>query len=195
MIKNILGIALLSLSSLLLGAAPAIVDRGRDWNKWQWEVSEERNGAQITRLASFIELGSGFNYFDGNQWVSSSEDIEVQGNEAVASKGPHKVKFQSNINRAGAIQLWTTSGKKLRSHPLALAMRDGSGARVVFATIKDSIGQLSGSNQIIYPNAFSGIEADIRYVYTRGGFEQDILLHEIITFPERCKGPVALVGL
>ena len=40
------------------------------------------------------------------------------------------------------------------------------------------MGFVAGSNQVIYPNAFTSFKADLRYTYTKAGFEQDIILRE-----------------
>ena len=41
-----------------------------------------------------------------------------------------------------------------------------------------------GSNQVIYPDAFTDFKADLRYTYTKAGFEQDIILREQPPTPE-----------
>jgi hypothetical protein len=35
----------------------------------------------------------------------------------------------------------------------------------------------------VYPNAFAGVQADIRYTYTKGAFEQDVILRETLPSP------------
>jgi hypothetical protein len=47
---------------------------------------------------------------------------------------------------------------------------------VLIAILKDSVGELVGSNQVVYPDAFEGAAASIRYTYTKAGFEQDIVI-------------------
>jgi hypothetical protein len=39
-------------------------------------------------------------------------------------------------------------------------------------------------NVVIFPDAFTDFKADVRYTYTRAGFEQDIILHERPPGPE-----------
>ena len=43
---------------------------------------------------------------------------------------------------------------------------------------------MAGHNQVIYPNAFTDFKADVRYTYTKAGFEQDIILREQPPTPE-----------
>jgi hypothetical protein len=51
---------------------------------------------------------------------------------------------------------------------------DGSNT-VVIATLTNSIGSLTSSNQITYTNCFAGIHADLVCTYRRGGFECDLI--------------------
>ncbi len=48
----------------------------------------------------------------------------------------------------------------------------------------NSVGQLISSNQVVYPNAFEGVDADLLYTYTRAGLEQDIVLEQQLPPPE-----------
>jgi hypothetical protein len=55
---------------------------------------------------------------------------------------------------------------------------------VLIAVLTNSPGYLVGANQVIYPNAFMGIQADLRYTYNKAGVEQDIILREQPPLPE-----------
>src|SRR5207248_5785778 len=103
---------------------------------------------------------------------------------AVARQGQHTVFFAPNINTAGAIDLTSPEGKHIRSHVMGIGYFDSAtGEMAVVGEIKDSIGQLVAANQIVYPDAFTGIKADIRYTYTVAGFEQEIILQEAPASP------------
>jgi len=69
-------------------------------------------------------------------------------------------------------------GRHLRSQVIGLAYYDEATSNsVMFAETKDSIGQLlQSSNQVIYTNAFTDFQADVRYTHTKGKFEQDVIL-------------------
>ena len=54
----------------------------------------------------------------------------------------------------------------------------------MIAELTNSIGLVSGNNQVIYPNAFTGFRADLRYTYTKAGFEQDVILRQRPPTPE-----------
>jgi hypothetical protein len=165
----------------LAGAAegPTVTERGPHHRVVQ-TVKQVINhaGEVVQQPSSYVELATGLHYQTNGQWMESQEAIVIQGNEAVALQGQHKVRFAANINSRGAIDLTTGEGVRLRSHVIGLSYFDTStGNSAMIAEIKDSTGQVSG-NQVTYPDAFTDFKADIRYTYRRGGFEQDIIIKE-----------------
>lgn len=137
---------------------------------------------------SYIELATGLNRFEAasGKWEESKEEIEIVPGGAIARKGQHQVSFAANINIAGAIQTTAPDGKVLRSHVLGLAYTDAAtGESVLIAQPRDSIGEVIG-NQVIYRDAFDGqFRADLRYTYTKAGFEQDVIFRESPPAPEK----------
>jgi hypothetical protein len=76
------------------------------------------------------------------------------------------VVFGNNLNSEGAIDLQSPEGKRFRSNILGLAYYDSAtGNSVLIGQIQDSQGELIASNQVLYPDAFSGVRADVRYTY------------------------------
>ena len=68
---------------------------------------------------------------------------------------------------------------------MGLVYYDSStGSNVLFAELQDSTGQLVASNQVVYPNAFTDCDADVRYTYTRSAFEQDIVVQQQLPTPD-----------
>ena len=136
------------------------------------------DGTVKERKSSYTELATGLHYLKDGQWLESKEEIEIFNGAAVARQGQHQVIFAANLNSPGAIDLLAADGKRFRSHVLGLIYTDyASGKSVMIAEIKDSIGELTVPNQVTYPDAFDGdCVADVRYTYTKGGFEQDIIL-------------------
>jgi len=137
---------------------------------------------------SYKEIGTGLNRLDPatGQWVESREEIELTPDGAIARQGAHQASFSANLNVAGAIQLVTSDGKLLSSHVIGLAYTDAaSGESILIAGVKDTIGEVAG-NQVIYRDAFDGpFKADVRYTYTKGGFEQDVIMRESPPPPEK----------
>jgi hypothetical protein len=154
---------------------------GRDSHSQIWQRLEnfldaEGNTVIRTNIA-FVQLETGMHYRDGEEWKATRELIEPIPGGAVAQHGPHKVIFAENLNTAGAIDMETPDGKRLRSHVLGLAYVDtATGSNVFIAELKDCHGEIVNSNQVVYSDAFKGLKADVRYTYTKAGFEQDIIL-------------------
>ena len=98
----------------------------------------------------------------------------------MARQGQHQVIFAANLNTVGALDLVGPDGRRFRSHVLGLAFTDAaSGQSVLIAEVKDCQGAVLPPNQVFYLDAFAGdCRADVRYTYTLGGFEQDIILQE-----------------
>ena len=160
---------------------------GRDANSRVWERTTYElspSGSVVPQKNRYVELSTGLHYKNAKgEWVESKEEIDILPNgTAAATQGQHQAYFPGNIYQ-GVIELVTPDGKHLRSRPLGLSYDDGS-QTVLIAELKDSVGQLVGPNQVIYPDAFTDFKADLRYTYTKAGFEQDIILREQPSTPE-----------
>lgn len=185
----------LGLLSLCLGGAqclsavvqgePTVTERGPHHRVWsRQDVRTLPDGRAVTNVTSFVELGSGIHRWDAqaSQYVDASDLIEIaaDGSGAFGRNAAYQVHFSPNANTAGAITLITPDGKTLKSHALSLAWFDSAtGRSELFASIKDSIGELHAPNIVIYPDAFDGepgFRADIRYTYRLDGFSQDIVI-------------------
>ena len=165
----------------------SVVARGPNHRVWQKVTYETRpDGSQVSHVKSYTELATGLHYQAANgQWQESREIVEPFPGGAVARHGQYQVIFANNLNTAGAIDIQTRDGKRLRSNVLGLAYYDKStGQSVLIAQIQDSQGQVLGTNQVLYPNAFQGVKADLRYSYQKSRFEQDVILREQPPAPE-----------
>jgi hypothetical protein len=154
---------------------------GANQRVWQKivQTTDLRGNTVLQTNQAYVELADGLNYWDATsqQWLESKEEIDACAGGAIAQYGQHKVIFASNLNTAGAIDLQTPDGKELKSHLLGLGYYDSaSGSSVLIAQIKDCQGQIVGSNQLVYADAFDGVSADVNYTYRRGSFEQDVVL-------------------
>ena len=152
----------------------------KDGNSQVWEKTEyepSADGKQIPHVHRYTELATGLNYLKDGQWTASKEEIQVlPDGGAAAVQGQHQVYFPGDIYQ-GQIELITPDGKHVKSRPMGLSYDDGQNT-VLIAELKDSVGYLVSSNQIVYPDAFTDFKADLRYTYTKAGFEQDIILRE-----------------
>ncbi|HTR43359.1 MAG TPA: choice-of-anchor tandem repeat GloVer-containing protein [Pseudomonadales bacterium] len=157
---------------------PAIVSRDANSRVWQWtEYQKDPNGQAIPKSHSYTELASGLCYQQNGQWLDSQEQIVIQPDgSASCITGQHQVYFPSDIAQ-GVITLVMPDGTQLRSQPIGLSYDDGTNT-VLIAALTNSVGELISANQILYPNAFTGVQADLLYTYTKAGFEQNIIIRE-----------------
>ncbi len=159
---------------------PRIVQRWTDGRIWERVTTYAlTNDTTVFRTNRWTDLASGMHYWDVNHWKESRAEILVTQEGAEARQGPHKVQFSGNINTAGAITITSAEGQTLRAQVVGLAYTDlSTGESVLIASVRDSVGLLLPPNQVLYPAAFDGLLADLRYTYTRQGFEQDVILRE-----------------
>ena len=167
--------------SALPGPTPyTVVAQGANQQVWQSETYEQApNGKTVPHIHQYTELATGLNHLVNGQWVGSSEQIEISpdGSSASATNGQHQVYFPGNVY-SGLIKLVTPDGQTIQSQPIGLSYFDGTNS-VLIAAVTNSTGAiLPSGNQVIYTNAFDGLNADLLYTYTKAGFEQDIVLRE-----------------
>ena len=164
--------------------SPAITARGPDHKTWTRTHRQTRpDGRVVESKSSYTELATGMHFWQDGKWAESDETIEPAPGGAVAHRGPHRVSFAANLNTLGTIQVQSADNKLFRSHILGLAYTDAaSGKSVLIANIKDTQGAISG-NQVHYLDAFKEIKANVRYTYTKAGFEQDVILLEDLPSP------------
>jgi hypothetical protein len=178
-----LGAALVSrpVSGQTTSSDYSIIQRGPHSRVWQsTTLTTNRSGIVTTNLHSYTELCTGLCYFQNGQYVDSTGQITITGTGAAATQGPYTVQWAADASTAGgAVQLTSPDGEQFSSRVFGLALRDVStGSNVLIAEITNSTGALAGNNQIIYPAAFSGLQADIQDTYGLSGFEQNVILRE-----------------
>jgi hypothetical protein len=162
----------------------SIVQRGanhQDWERYTFEKAPD--GSLVAKRHSFVELATGMNYLKNGQWVKSQEQISIlpQGG-AEAVQGQHQAYFPGDIYQ-GVIQLVTPDGKRLKGRPVGISYDDGQNT-VLIAQLTNSTGVLVSPNQVVYPDAFTGVKADLVFTYRKSGFEQDVILREQPPLPE-----------
>jgi hypothetical protein len=166
-----------------------VIERGANHKVVQhltWTTDDK--GEAIAQTNSFTELATGLNYQnEKGEWEESREEIEIlpNGAGAAARHGQHKVVFPPDIYD-GQIEMQTSDGLWLRSRVLGLSYYDKeSGNSVLIAEVTNSVGEVQGKNVVIYPEAFTDIRASLRLIYTKRGFEQDVVLLEQPPSPEK----------
>jgi hypothetical protein len=157
-----------------------IGEQAANQNVWQKivQITDAKGNVTYQTNNAYTELATGLNHLVNGQWVASKEEIDISadGNSALATNGQHQAYFPGDIY-SGQIELVTPDGKQLFSRPVGLSYFDGTNS-VLIAELTNSTGEVVNNNQVIYANAFTDFGADIRYTYTKAGFEQDIILSE-----------------
>jgi hypothetical protein len=165
----------------------SIVQRGPNSRVWQRTIlTTNQSGLVETNINSYTELCTGLCYLQNGQYLDSVEQINITGTGAAATQGPCTVQWAADASTAGgAVQLTSPGGAQFSSRVFGLALSDEStGSNVLIASITNSTGILAGSNQIIYPAAFSDLQADIQDTYKMSGFEQNVILREQPPLPQ-----------
>lgn len=169
----------------------SVSERGPHHRVWE-RIEYERapNGGVRAVPHRYEEVATGMHFKnEKGEWEESKEEIEILPDNAgaVAGKGQHKVIFPVDL-KSGVIELQTPEGQWLRSQVWGLAYFDAAtGESVLLAEVKASDGQVVGDNVVVYPDAFTDLQADVRLTYTRAGFEQDVVLHVAPPVPEKFK--------
>ena len=154
----------------------------RVWESTSYQVSP--SGQTVPQVHRYTELATGLCYQQNGQWLDSQEQINIlPDGSAEAVQGQHQAYFPSDIYN-GVIKLVTPDGLQLQSQPVGLSYDDGTNT-VLIAELTNSVGELISSNQIIYTNAFAGIDADLLYTYKKSGFEQDVIFRQQLPTPEQ----------
>src|SRR6266702_1183854 len=179
----------LSLSAQISSTGPVSVDAGPHHRTWQnVKVEHDELGQQVTTTNSYVELATGMNVWSETEgkWVAASDEIELVNGGAVAARTQHKLTFLPNLNDPDPpIDLYLPDGRPLRSKIVGLAYTErDTGKSAFISELKDSVGQVVGRNQVVYPDAFESIKADARYTVTQCFFEQDVIIREQLPSPD-----------
>jgi hypothetical protein len=163
-----------------------VSERGANHRIWQQITAVVTNelGEVTEQTSSYTELETGMHRWANGQWTEASADVELTEYGAAATNMAHQVFFAANVNTAPAVVLITPDGKRLSSRIFGLSYFDAAtGKAVLLAEIKDSIGLLSDSSRVVYTNAFDDVDADVEYLVTKAGLEQNVVLRRRLPDP------------
>lgn len=151
------------------------------------QIEELRSSPEV-EYQEHTELGSGMHYWSpaAQAWRESDPRIELVNGVAVARRGQQRVLFAPDLSSKGSVDISTPEGRRLKGTVLGLVYLDAaSGRDVIIATVKPTLGELVGENQLAYVDAFEGVKADVVYTYERSGLEQDVVLKARLPDPAR----------
>lgn len=155
-----------------------IAERGQHHQVWRKLTPQTNELGEIAyRTNSFTQLATGLNRQQNGRWIESAPEIVIDGNRALAHGAAHEAIFAGNVNSPNAIQVKTPEGAWLKGRIYGIAYHDvAAGTNVLIGELKDSAGQLVGTNKVRYPDAFTGIEGvDVEYTYRKSGISQCIV--------------------
>ena len=192
LIKSAFSLSLVTIHSVLPVSTQAatleVLERGQNYRLVQTTRRFTNHVGEATvQTNRYTEIVPGLHRYENGEWVESEETIEVTPDGyAVANRGAYTVIFSPNLNTVGTIDLVTPAPnqKRLRSHVLGVYLTDSAaGKSMQVATVRDSIAMLFPPNTIVYPSAFEGLDADMRFSYRKGVFEADLVLKENLVLP------------
>ncbi|HEU5071190.1 MAG TPA: hypothetical protein VFV96_12360 [Verrucomicrobiae bacterium] len=162
-------------------------DLGADYRVWNKVIARTNSLGSVTYSTNqaYVELATGLNYQDAQgQWQESKAEFQLVPGWAVANTGRHKIGLAYNLNTKGSVAITMPDGHNMWGQVLALSYVDpATGQSVLLGEVKDCVGTLVASNQVLYADAFTDVKADVRYTYTKAGIEQDIVLREQLPDP------------
>jgi alpha-tubulin suppressor-like RCC1 family protein len=163
-----------------------VTETGPNHQKWsRVTCTTNEAGARVLKTNSIVTLATGMNRLENGKWVESKPHIIPTTNGALCAGAGHQVMLAPNLNTRAAVQIRTPKTNWIQGNVLGLAYTDNAKNKsVLIAQVQDSYGMIIDSNHVIYANAFNGVKADVRYTYTKAGFEQDVILREQPPAPE-----------
>ncbi|MCL4790254.1 MAG: hypothetical protein KJ070_26310 [Verrucomicrobia bacterium] len=165
-----------------------VASRAAHETVWQRVEEPSRFGLSRERVSAYVELATGLNFFDETTqaWRPSREEWEVYPEAIVARWGQHQVVLATNLNLPGAVEVLTPDGVRLVSRPVSLGLYDPvDGKQMVIAELKDCVPVRGASaNEIVFRDCFDRLRGSIRYLYTRAGVHQHVVLEQRLELPE-----------
>lgn len=191
MLMKVLNVSMLCVMGLLAGALALHADNSQASkpataavssvgpNSRTWTITRTNlagNTSTTNHPHQVIELASGMHYWDGRQWTPSNPSFEATGDGFSATRTQHKVRLNSELLVQGAVRVMTRDGVVLHSTPLGIGLFDAaSGNFLLIGQVTNSTAVQVASNQVVYPDAFSGVCANVVYTMEKGAFHQDVV--------------------
>ncbi|HAB16764.1 MAG TPA: hypothetical protein DCE44_09975, partial [Verrucomicrobiales bacterium] len=165
---------------------PIVVERGphhRVEETVETIVDELGQTQWLTNRYTVISPGS--HYLVDGEWRETVAAFEPVLGGWIARQGPHHVALAEDLEVAGAVEVVSAEGVRLRSTPVQLVLQDrASGETVLLGELQSAKGEQVENGTVLYRNAFSGFPADVRVVYAADRVECDVILRARLPRPE-----------
>jgi len=158
-----------------------------DQNSTEWTKTEPITNA-VTGLLEphirrYIEVSSSLNFISNGALQRSADLVELMtnGGGAAALQGPTKAYFAPTLEGGAdpTLTLVCSTNTVIQISPIAVYyVDDSSGKSVLLSSIRNGAeGELVGQNQVVYRGSMEGgLRSDIRFTYTHGACEADLLV-------------------
>ena len=167
---------------LLTPPQAEVVEMGPHHRVWsRTELVPDGMGGWRAEERRVTELATGLGRWDEGQraYVGARAAFEVtESGHVIARETAHQLILPPDLSES-AVDMLAPDGARLGWQLIGLAMIDrASGQSVLLGEAQPSAAQWLGEQEVLYPNALSGIAADVRYRLTLDGLEQDLILRE-----------------
>lgn len=146
-----------------------------------WQM-EDQQGKPAAVPSCYIEMAGGLNFYDqpNRKWSPANARFELtRSGHFIARQTQHKIILSPNLTDKDAVDLLAPDGARLRSTILGLAIVDPQdGKSVLLAQPKVTTPRWVAPNQVLYPDAFDDLAADVRYSIGPDRLEQDVILRQ-----------------
>jgi len=167
---------------LLTPQQAEVVEMGPHHRVWRrTELVPDGMGGWCAEERRVTELATGLGRWDAGQraCVGARAAFEVtESGHVIARETAHQLILPPDLTES-AVDMLAPDGARLRWQLIGLAIIDrASGQSVLLGEPQPSAAECLGEQEVLYPNALSGIAADVRYRLTLDGLEQDLILRE-----------------
>lgn len=134
----------------------------------------------------YVELADGLNRQDERgMWVRSIPRFRLKEGWAISDECQHRVEIRLRSGKRGEVTMTMPDGRSLRSQVFGICYFDmATGESVLLAEARERVGRIQSADQILFPDAFDDLRADLRYTVSLNGFEQDVIFREPLPSPE-----------
>jgi hypothetical protein len=135
-------------------------------------VTSDPAGQPLTNR--IVQMASGMNWLnpDTDTYEPAQSEFELTAEGfAVITRAQTRLIASPNLNHPeGALDLLAADGRRLRWTVVGISLFDAaSGEQVQVGAVRDSVARWVGPNELIWPDCFEGLAADLRVIVVPPG--------------------------